>query len=230
MKKIILLTCCSLIVFTASCSNEASQSEVTEAEKTAETQTNIEAINFDELELGAKIVGPLGPEVKANLEGTDVMAGSAVSYVACPSTMEECNPKTAPESTIFTFVHTIYPGSKSDVSENTNIKIAKSASSFFMNKPSVGFTGVSGYSFSQAEAALGSKGKVIITCNDNALNWSIDNADNDWESGEPITFFWKSTLPPKGPDIAYTLTTDLVEGLGKGPYPDPERGDASKCD
>ena len=180
------------------------------------------AVDFDTLKLGAKIVGPLGPEVKASFLGADAFVGKAVSYVACPEGMSECNPKTAPEGTIFTFVHQISPGTD----EELEGKIANSASEFFMNKPSYGYNGVSGYSFAQANDVLGSETQIAISCVDGALKWSVDG---DWKRGQTLTFFWQSTLPPKGPDTAYSILSDEGESTGAGPYPGLELKDAPTC-
>ena len=71
---------------------------------------NIEAGEFLDLDLGAKIVGPQGPEVTSALSNAEGNFADLRSFVACPADMTECDPATAPEGTIYTYVHVVYPG------------------------------------------------------------------------------------------------------------------------
>ena len=57
--------------------------------------------------LGAKIVGPQGPEVRTVLSAGNREIGRLVSYVACPADTAECKPGEMPEGTVYTYVRTV---------------------------------------------------------------------------------------------------------------------------
>ena len=50
---------------------------------------------------------------------------------------------------------------------------------------------------------------------------------NGWQTGEPITFFWQSTLPPDGAAEAYSLRADEKIAMASGPFPPKEENEAS---
>ena len=52
--------------------------------------------DFADLVLGAKIVGPQGPEVKVRLTNEAGAFADVTSYVACPKGMDPCDPAKAP--------------------------------------------------------------------------------------------------------------------------------------
>ena len=95
------------------------------------------------------------------------------------------------------------------------------ATDFMMTKPAHGFTGAAGFDIRSVMAALGPKARVVITCIDGGLAWTLDTSDksNGWEQAEPVTFFWQSTVPPAGPADAYAIKANYVTATGSGPYP-----------
>lgn len=224
MKQAILLAL--IAVSLSSCGNEKANGDAVETSSTNATDTlndnNITAVDFDSLKLGAKIIGPRGPEVKVDFTIGDRLIGKATSYVACPEAIDECNPKELPANTVYTFVHQISIGSGDNAADDTAIN----ADAFSMDQPSYGYNGVSGYSFTQAQSALGDVSNINISCSVAALKWSIDGK---WNEGDILTFFWQSTLPPIGPANNYSISTDLGDSVGAGPYPNPELKDTETC-
>ncbi len=193
-------------------------------------------IDFADLSLGPKIVGPQGPEVKTTLSNDAGVLADITSYVACPAGMEECDPATAPDGTIYTYVHIVYPGEDMDpttgAGDGTDDVDVEAATAFFMNAPAHGFMGHAGFSKAEAIAAAGEDLEVVVTCDDQgALAWTVNPGDggNQWEDAEPLTFFWQSTLPPAGPSAAYEIRANDVTASGQGPYPAADDGAINMC-
>ncbi|MGB3712007.1 MAG: hypothetical protein WA985_09985 [Erythrobacter sp.] len=191
----------------------------------------IEPIDFADLELGTRIAGPQGTEFKTSLSNDAGIFADITSYVACPSGMEECDPATAPEGTIYTYVHIVYPGEDMDPStgagDGPDDMDVEAATAFFMGSPAHGFMGHAGFSKDEAVSAAGEELQVAITCDEQgALAWTVNAGDggDQWEDAEPLTFFWQSTLPPEGPAGVYRIRANDVVASGDGPYPaaDPE--------
>ena len=186
---------------------------------------NIEAGEFLDLELGAKIVGPQGEEVNSALSNAEGNFADMRSFVACPAAMTECDPSTAPEGTIYTYVHVVYPGEDNEAGtgsgEGNDSSDVERATAFRMIRPATGFTGAAGYSKDEAMAAIGAKADVVITCDDGALVWTVSAGDggDQWEQAEPLTFWWQSTVPPAGPAPAYAILANYTPATGSGPYP-----------
>lgn len=205
---------------------------VSEAEAAREA---IAAGDFAMLELGAKIVGPQGPEVKTTLANEAGNFADITSYVACPKGMDPCDPKKAPKGTVFTYVHIVYPGEDMDPTTGAGEGVTSSdverATMFRMIRPARGFTGAVGYSKGEAEAAIGEKADIVVTCDEGALAWTVSAGDggDQWQAREPITFWWQSTVPPAGPADAYELQVDGTLASGNGPYPGQAEGAATGC-
>ncbi|MBD2841923.1 hypothetical protein IB285_06565 [Erythrobacter sp. KMU-140] len=187
---------------------------------------SIDAGDFADLELGAKIVGPRGPEVQTSLSNAGGIFADITSYVACPDGMEVCDPANAPEGTIYTYVHIVYPGEDMDpttgAGAGTDDVDVETASAFMMTRPSFGFTGRAGFSKAEAEVAIGENNNLVITCGeDGNLTWTINAGDggDEWEDAEPLTFYWQSVLPPAGPAESYAIKANDVTATGEGPYP-----------
>ncbi len=191
--------------------------------------------DFGDLDLGAKIVGPQGPEVKQRLENASGGLADITSYVACPAGIDPCDPKTAPDDTIYTYVHIIFPGEDNDASTGSGSGVdsshVESATNFRMTSPAHGFTGFAGYSKLEAIAAVDESVDIVITCVDGAISWTINAGDggDQWQQGEPLTFFWQSTLPPNGPSDAYLIEANGVSATGPGPYPAAADGVSNAC-
>ena len=190
----------------------------------------LRAGDFTEFTLGGRIT-----------EKTQAMRNSAGnfadlrSYVACPRGMNPCNPKTAPAGTVYTYVMVVYPGGDND--DDTGIGAGNSASdieratAFRMVMPAHGFTGDAGYAKPEALAAIGPKADVVVTCDAGKLIWTVSAGDggNQWEQKEPLTFYWKSTLPPAGLAAAYAFDADSTEAVGSGMYPAAKQGAKNAC-
>ena len=196
---------------------------------------NFEAGEFLDLDLGAKIVGPQGPEVTSALSNAEGNFADMRSFVACPADMTECDPATAPEGTIYTYVHVVYPGEDNEAGtgsgEGNDSSDVERATAFRMTRPATGFTGAAGYSKDEAMAAIGAKADVVITCDDGALVWTVSAGDggDQWEQAEPLTFWWQSTVAPAGPVAAYAIDANYAQATGSGPYPADAPGAPNAC-
>ena len=196
----------------------------------------IDPIDFAALDLGARIEGPQGPEVQASLSNSEGVLGDITSYVACPGGMDECDPATAPENTIYTYVHIVYPGEDMDpttgAGSGPDDADVEAATAFMMTAPAHGFMGHAGFSKAEAMSAAGDDVEVVITCDDTgALSWTVNTGDggNQWEDGEPLTFFWQSVLPPSGPAQSYAIRANDVTAAGEGPYPSSDPSAMNVC-
>jgi hypothetical protein len=236
-----LITASALALALAACSDDPTPREVQDQEVTdlGKVDSNSEAIakaksipagDFTEFTLGGRTV-----------EKTVAMANSAGSFadlrsfVACPKGMDPCNPKTAPEGTVYTYVMVVYPGGDNDDdtgigSHNTASDIER-ATAFRMTMPAHGFTGKAGYAKPEALAAIGPKADVVVSCDAGKIVWTISAGDggNQWEQKEPLTFYWQSTLPPAGSASAYAFDADSTEATGSGAYPAAKQGAKNAC-
>lgn len=238
--KLTFLALSSALALTA-CSDRPSDNEVTDLNsantdgEVAAMAAALDAGDFADLQLGAKIVGPQGPEVIGAMSNAEGNFADIRSFVACPAGMDPCNPKSAPAGTVYTYVHVVYPGADNSAKTgsgqgNTSSDIER-ATAFKMTMPAHGFNGVAGYSKAEAQSAIGAKADVVISCKDGALAWTVDAGDggNQWEQAEPLTFYWQSTLPPAGPAKAYAIDANYAEAIGSGPYPSAKEGVANAC-
>ena len=184
------------------------------------------ATNFDSLTLGAKIVGPVGPEVETtfvNDDGNGV--GDLVSSVSCPEGFDACLPGNNAPGTIYTYSHTATPGV--DTHNDTPFPLPDTilplndVNQFQLGFSAEGFNGVAGYSFSQSVGALGTPDAITAEHDDNdgSLQWTVST--DAWDTGEPITFFWQTTQPPQGPGGIYSISNATTSGSGNGPLPTP---------
>ena len=223
----------------AACSGETEPEDdvlVAESEETEIAATALDTGDFADLELGAKIVGPQGPEVKARLANETGAFADITSYVACPAGMEECDPATAPEGTIYTYVHIVYPGEDNDPTTGSgngaDASDVETTEAFRMTMPSHGFTGTLGYSRGEAEAAIGEPMLFVATCHEQGIAWTVEEGEggDQWGQGEPITFYWQSTLPPAGPADAYEVFANYTAASGPGPYPAASETAPNVCD
>ena len=137
------------------------------------------------------------------------------SYVACPEGVVPCDPEALPADTVYTYVHRVTPG-----------ETVASATLFRTARPAGGFANALGYDNAQAAAALGSNGEIDVAADNGALVWRVIGGDG-WKAGEPITFYWQSTLPPAGRAEAYMVETDGSVAIGSGPFPEENAAEAS---
>ena len=167
--------------------------------------------DLDTLELGPVIIGPLGPEVPGTFMTNDaVEIGNLRSSVFCPMGTEQAD---CPSDSVETYIyrHIVTPS----IDEITY---------FTAGFPVAGFTGVGGYSFNESGEAGGNGNNTDfnLVFNDDTngtLVWSLAN-DRDlfFDSGETITFFWQSIIPPAGPIGSYSLSNS-EDGTAIGPAP-----------
>ncbi|MBH5322554.1 hypothetical protein [Aurantiacibacter sediminis] len=229
----------ALTLALAACGDEPELDETTELaaedEDVEVAAQSRDVTDFADLELGAKIVGPQGPEVKSRMVNAEAAFADITSYVACPLGMDPCDPATAPEGTIFTYVHIVYPGEDNDPTtgsgDGNDSSDVETMEAFRMTMPSHGFTGVAGYSIAEAQAALGEIGTIVVSCHEGGIAWTVEEGDggDQWEQAEPITFFWQSTLPPAGPSEAYEVFANYTAAQGPGPYPAADETVTNAC-
>lgn len=186
----------------------------------------LEPTNLDELLLGEKIVGPVGPDVETtfvNGEGEGI--GDLSSSVSCPAGFTSCIPPENPAGTVYTYIHEVTPGvdlpnDPPFPSPETVLPI-DDARSFQLGFEAAGFNGVAGYSFSEAEAALeGDDMPTVEELEDGRLIWNIPESV-EWNAGETISFFWQTSQNPSGPGGEYGLASEEQAGMAAGPLPVP---------
>lgn len=180
----------------------------------------ITATDLGALDTGAKIVGPVGPDVEVSLINADGdSVGDLRSSVSCPSGFTECVPPDNGPGTIYTYSHTVIPGvDKPNDPPFPNPAIVldfDNVSRFDLGFAATGFNGVAGYDFAEADAAGVSF--AIEESDSGELVWMTDSGD--WDTGEAITFFWQTTQPPKGPGGVYMISNESGSGKGNGPVP-----------
>ena len=164
--------------------------------------------DFATLRLGAKIAGS---EADGKFVSEGQTLAEVTSYVACPEGVTACDPKTLPAETVYTYVHRVTPG-----------KAVASTTLFRTARPAAGFANGVGYDNAQAAAALGPNGEIDVSADNGALVWRVIGGDG-WKAGEPITFYWQSTLPPAGTSDAYLVESDGSVAIGSGPFPAREK-------
>ena len=233
------LACTAAIALCASlaaCSGESDTAKPVPTPTASETSDApsdpraLVAADFGELDLGAKIEGPVGPEVEASIVFDGRSIGDIVSYVACPSEYKDtCDPEDLPEGTIYTYVHKVRPGvdDPNDPPFNRPVGLDEvtMATVFSTLREASGFNGAIGFDRAQVASALGPDGTIRAQDDNGTLVWRVVGGDG-WSTGEEITFFWQSTLPPEGPAQAFSLRADEKIGMATGPFPSREDAEA----
>lgn len=217
------------LVLTACGSAQEPVPEPTPTATVAAPRTLI-AADFDPATLGARIAGPQGAEVESTLTASGEEVGTMISYVACPEDAEICDPAQMPKDTLYTYVHRITlaeaPRTRESEEENAIADAIPNvdetgATLFRTTSAATGFNGAIGYSEDEAEAALGSREAITVSSDTGQLIWRVTSGEG-WKPGGTITFYWKSTLPPGGPEEAYRLKVDDVSAEAAGPFPPQE--------
>jgi PEP-CTERM motif len=120
----------------------------------------------------------------------------------------------------YTYVHTVTP--HVTLQSNSHFATAFSVAN--------GFTGVAGWSFSDAGSAggTGTNTDFLLTEDQGRLTWSLrftstgPDRRSGWDPFEPIAFFFVSSQPP-GARVYDLLTPDIGLGTAQtlGPIPEP---------
>lgn len=185
-------------------------------EATVAAPRTLVAADFDPAALGAKIVGPQGPEPEAAIVTDGREIARIRSFVACPRETQECVPADMPEGTVYTYVHEITLADDLDPSSGTT-----GAALFRMTRPATGFNRSVGYSRAQAEAALGQADAITVTVDAEEIIWRVTDGSG-WTPGRSLTVWWQSTVPPEGPADAYSLEVQGMTASATGPFPPAE--------
>ena len=204
----------------AACGDSPSEPAPTPTPTVAQPRS-LAAANLDLSTLGAKIVGPQGPEVETVLSAGNREIGRMVSFVACPQNITECVPGSLPEGTIYTYVHRITMADQPvlDAEPEQGPEVVENPPTLFRTTEKAhGFNGAIGYSMSEAMEALGSEDAISITSDDSRLIWRVVQGEG-FAPGSTLTFWWQSTLPPAGPADAYLLEVDGSQAIAQGPFP-----------
>ncbi|MGV3555205.1 MAG: hypothetical protein ACO1OD_08110 [Croceibacterium sp.] len=162
------------------------------------------------LVLGARIEGPQGPEVTGTFAVDGETLADVVSYVACPEGLDPCDPATAPEGTVYTYVHRVTPADG-----------ITGATLFRTGRAAAGFANIIGFDKAEAVEVLGEDGRIDVASDNGALVWRVIGGDG-WAAGETLTFYWQSTLAPEGPREAFQFEADGTSAQGSGPFPPRE--------
>ena len=127
-----------------------------------------------------------------------------------------------PEGTVYTYVHLVTLADVDDdaaVAETEGPEVVESPPSLFRTTRKVaGFNQSVGFSTAQAEATLGDPDAISISNDNGSLIWRVIRGSG-WKPGGTMTFWWQSTLPPKGPAEAYLLEIDGNQVAATGPFP-----------
>lgn len=180
----------------------------------------INGVDLGELNVGAKIIGPVGPDVEVSLINADGHSvGDLRSSVSCPSGFTECMPTDNPSGTVYTYPHTVTPGqdqpNDQPFPQPSTVVNFDDVNRFELGFEAAGFNGVAGYDFGEADTAGVSFS--IEQTESGELVWMTDS--DGWDTGEPITFVWQTTQPPVRPGGVYSISNSTGHGAGKGPVP-----------
>ncbi len=174
--------------------------------------------------LGAKIVGPQGTDVEVALSAGNREIGKLVSYVACPEGVSECIPGELPQDTVYTYVHTVTLSDDLELGQATEgPEVVESPPTLFRTtRKATGFSQSIGYSTADAQVALGDPDAISISNDNGSLIWRVVRGSG-WKPGTKMTFWWRSTLAPQGPEDAYLIEVDGNQVAATGPFPPEEK-------
>ena len=116
------------------------------------------------------------------------------------------------DGTLYTYVHTVNPSLDDNLLLNTAFHVE-------------GYTGTSGWSFSESIAAGGSGATDFAVFEVGQIAWLSLFGPLGWDANEPISFFFVSTKPPGLGD--YNLRSGLIDmesGTASSYAPVPEPG------
>ena len=205
MRRLSGLGALSLLALLASCSAEREPAPAPSPTPTIAAPRTLIAADLDPAALGARMEG---------MEVTDQDAGDGLAkvsaFVACPKAMTTCDPATAPEGTVYTYVLTVTPQAAAEPSPTPTpiathsavVPVEAPAELVRMTRPAPGFNAATGYSRAEATAALGAEDALTVTLDQNQLIWRVTGSSG-WAAGKPITLWWQSTRPPEKPEPSY---------------------------
>ena len=196
-----------LLAILASCSAERSRETEPTPTATVAAPRTLVAADFDPASLG----GGVAEMGATNVETAGGLA-RVTSLVACSKAMATCDPATAPEGTVFTYVLTVTPlptasPTATPTATGTDppvVPLEAPAELVRMTRTAPGFNGAVGFSRSEAAAALGADDALTVTLDQHQLIWRVTGGSG-WQAGKPITFWWQSTAAPAKPSAAYRL-------------------------
>ena len=235
-----LLASTATALILAACTEEpsgAEQADLNEADTLSEAEAlteSLPAMDFVGLPLGGEIERGPGKRVSTALMKGNAKFAEMTSWVACPAEMIPCDPETAPADTVYTYVYVVTPGGDNDddtAPTSAPDSYVERAQFFRMTSPSPGFTGEAGYAKAEAIAAMGDGADVVMSCDGQGLGWTLNSGDggNQWSDGEPITFFWRSTLPPAGSEGHFEITANYTDARGNGLAPLADQAVPNAC-
>ncbi|WP_421991280.1 hypothetical protein [Qipengyuania sp.] len=213
------------VLMLAACGSAEPEPAPTPSPTIAAPRTLVGA-DLDLSTLGAKIVGPQGPEVETVLSAGNRQIGTLVSYVACPAGVAACNPSEMSAETAYTYVHRITLADADETAEaapTDGPEVVETAPTLFRTiRKASGFNQSIGYSTAEAEAALGDPDAISISSDNGSLIWRVVRGSG-WKPGSTMTFWWQSTLPPQGPAEAYLLEIEGNQVAATGPFPPEDK-------
>jgi hypothetical protein len=152
----------------------------------------IAAGDFDTLDLGVQVRPDLPSQFRTT---SNAHIGDMVGSVFFNS-----------EEGVYTYVLEVTPRINNISEFNTGFNV-------------LGFTGEAGYSFSQASAAGSTF--TVHSDPDGTLDWEWNNGGGSWNSGEQITFFFRSTVAPDAIDVYSLINHRVGDTENYAPVPAP---------
>lgn len=196
-----------MLALLAACSAERDAAPTPTPTATVAAPRTLVAADFDPASLG----GGVAEMGATNVETAGGLA-RVTTLVACSKAMATCDPATAPEGTLFTYVVTVTPQAVATPgptptatgTETPAGPLEAPAELVRMTRPAPGFNGAVGFSRAEAAAALGADDALTVTLDQNQLIWRVTGGQ-PWAAGKPITLWWQSTAAPAKPGAAYRL-------------------------
>ena len=196
----------SALLMLAACSAERDPDAAPSPTPTVAAPRTLIAADLDLATLGARVE-------RMDITEQDVGDGLAgvSGFVACPKEMIACDPESASEGTVFTYVLTVTPQATPEpsptptVTDKAVLPVEAPAELIRMTRAAPGFNAAAGFSRSEAAAALGAEDALSLTLDQNQLIWRVTGGTG-WQAGKPITVWWQSTTPPSSKLVtAYRL-------------------------
>lgn len=213
-----------LLSLLASCTAEREPEAAPGPTATVAAPRTLIAADFDPAMLGPRAAG-----MDVNDSAIGKGLARVTAFVACPREMTACDPKTAPQDTIYTYVLTVTPdadargplgasGTAPNATGITAAPVEAPAELIRMTREASGFNAAAGYSRTEAAAALGAEDALGMTLDQDQLIWRVTGG-TPWAAGKPITIWWQSTSPPAQRSPAYRFEYAGKRGDITAPFP-----------